>query len=115
MVEQQVPTLLLLVICSTQVYIQGELEFLMSVIESLGVALPSEDELESLQALVFHLFRGRCLGSRELQYLMDKLRLNRLCQMQRINCCSLLKIIKSLLPYIYISSISAKSWAEGLT
>ena len=51
MVEQHVPILLLLVICSIQVYIQGELELLMSVIESLGVALPSEDGLESLQAL----------------------------------------------------------------
>ena len=47
MVEQQVPTLLLNV-CSTQVYIQGELELFMSVIESLGVVLPSEDGLESL-------------------------------------------------------------------
>ncbi len=79
MVEQHVPILLLLVICSTQVYIQGELKLFMSVIESLGVALPSEDGLESLQALALHLFRGRCLGSRELQHLMDKLHLNRLC------------------------------------
>jgi hypothetical protein len=37
------------------------------------------------------------LGRLELQHLMDKLHLNRLCQMQRINCCRLLKIIKSLL------------------
>ncbi len=43
MVERHVPILLLLVICSTQVCIQGELELFMSVIESLGVALPSED------------------------------------------------------------------------
>ncbi len=100
MVEQHVPILPLLVICSIQVHIQGELELLMSVIESLGVALPSEDVLESLQALEFHLFRGRCLGSCELQHLMDKLHLNRLCQMQRIKCCRLLKIIKSLLPDI---------------
>ena len=48
MVEQHVPILPLLVICSTKVHIQGELELLMSVIESLGVALPSEDGLESL-------------------------------------------------------------------
>ena len=79
------------VTCSVQVHIQGELELLMSVIESLG---------ESPQALEFHLFRGRCLGRRELQHLMDKLHLNRLCQMQWINCCRLLKIIKSLLPDI---------------
>ena len=39
MVEQFVPILLLLVMCSTQVHIQGELELLMSVIESLRVAL----------------------------------------------------------------------------
>ncbi len=72
----------------------------MSVIESLGVALPSEDGLESLQALALHLFRVRCLSRRELQHLMDKLHLNRLCQTQRINCCRLLKIIDSLLPDI---------------
>ncbi len=88
MVEQHVPILLLLVICSTQVYIQGKLEFLMSVIESFGVALPSEDILESLQALEFYLFQGRCLGSCKLQHLMDKLHLHRLCQVQRINCLS---------------------------
>jgi len=41
MVEQHVPILLLLVVCSVQVHIQGELELLMSVIESFGVALPS--------------------------------------------------------------------------
>ncbi len=59
----------------------------MSVIESLGVALPNDDGLESLQALALHLFRGRCLGSRELQHLMDKLH-------------QLIKIVKPLLPDI---------------
>ncbi len=58
MVEQHVPILLLLVICSTQVYIQGELELFISVVESLGVALPSEDGLESLQALRSISFEG---------------------------------------------------------
>ena len=53
MVEQHVLILLLLVICSTQVYIQGKLELLMSVIESLAIALIVSNLSKHCRSILF--------------------------------------------------------------